>query len=676
MSALNENQKRAIYFAFRDIDRQLSDMESTLSEAERPSVFSGIVNDLAPTEIRVLRDYFARIRSAMIACLKASEIALDNRQSSLRWAIQTRLMFIRLPLEEISPKRLQGYGAIESAGADEVLKCQDEVGRFIDRAAMFVRQGLGRDVGERLARLDAATADVETLKLLEQVTTKWGLIEFRPQLDTIARRYEKPRFEIAVFGRVSSGKSTLLNHLAGTDVLPVGVTPITAVPTRMERGDQPECIVSFAESDPARIELSRLREYASEEGNPGNHRHVTDIIVRLPSPRLRHGVTFVDTPGVGSLALAGAAETYAYLPRCDLGVVLIDASSAPNEEDLAIVRRLYEAGVPAQILLSKVDLVPPAERQKFVEYVRDQLRRHFEIELPIYPISSVGADEQLLTQWYDQQIEPLLERARELAHTSLRRKIAALRESVLATLETMKERPREESLFEIANQAKEVLDSADKAARDAKAQAWNWLESDHGLVETVVRDAARELVRSNGSASKNDPIRAALGLGLSARAQQALSLIEDLKRKLGDALSKLNEAGLGIPIDATSVTNLQISGMPDMDLTQVRFNGRLSRPWWADMAPTVAMAVSRRSMRHRVGSTVAEAVGQYDHQLQLWLRRAVGSLVDAYETQAGVIREHLRRLESDLNTSASGRHEETLIGDLEKLRGAGEPLKI
>jgi hypothetical protein len=60
------------------------------------------------------------------------------------------------------------------------------------------------------------------------------------------------------------------------------------------------------------------------------------MLVKLPSPRLREGIAFVDTPGVGSLALAGGAETVAYLPRCDLGVVLVVAVTTLNHEDLAL----------------------------------------------------------------------------------------------------------------------------------------------------------------------------------------------------------------------------------------------------------------------------------------------------------------------------------------------------
>ena len=143
---------------------------------------------------------------------------------------------------------------------------------------------------------------------------------------------------------MSCGKSSFLNYLAGMDALPVGVTPVTAVPTRLAYGDAPLVIVSFAETQSRSIGLEQLREYVSEEGNPGNAKHVTGVLVKLPSPRLREGIVFMDTPGVGSLATGGAAETIAYLPRCDLGLLLIDGASTPNQEDLALLRRALRGG--------------------------------------------------------------------------------------------------------------------------------------------------------------------------------------------------------------------------------------------------------------------------------------------------------------------------------------------
>ena len=220
-------------------------------------------------------------------------------------------------------------------------------------------------------------------------------------------------------------------------MLPVGVTPVTAVPTRLVRGDAPSATVYFAEYGPRNVDPKELAEYASEERNRGNHKHVTGITVEIPSRRLREGVVLVDTPGIGSLAASGSAETFAYLPRCDLSVVLIDAGSTLNEEDLSLLRDLYEGGIPAQVLLSKADLLTAEDRQRVLQYIRDQLRQQLNLDVAIHPVSVVGEDAALLDRWFEKEIEPLWEQQRMLTEESLRRKIARLRESVMAVLQTL-----------------------------------------------------------------------------------------------------------------------------------------------------------------------------------------------------------------------------------------------
>jgi len=96
-----------------------------------------------------------------------------------------------------------------------------------------------------LRRLEATGLDVDLLRLLEQIVTRNGLIEFRPRIDALAARHEDDSFELALFGRVSSGKSSLLNALLNTDVLPVGINPVTAVPTKLRYGLELRAAVAF-----------------------------------------------------------------------------------------------------------------------------------------------------------------------------------------------------------------------------------------------------------------------------------------------------------------------------------------------------------------------------------------------------------------------------------------------
>jgi GTP-binding protein EngB required for normal cell division len=499
-------------------------------------------------------------------------------------------------------------------------------------------------------------------------------VEFRPVLDAIVRRLEAPQFEIAVFGRVSSGKSSLLNHVAGMDVLPVGVTPITAVPTRLVRGNEAAAVISFAEIEPRRIDVGQVRDYASEEGNPGNHKHVTNLLVQLPSPRLREGVVLVDTPGIGSLALGGSAETFAYLPRCDLGVVLVDAASALNQDDLRLLRALYEAGVPAQVLISKADLLSPADRERMTGYLREHLRRELDLDLPVHPVSTVGPHEALLTQWFEREIEPLWDRHRALTEASLRRKIAHLRESVVAVLETLLARQRGDARDGRAGAdvgaARRLLDAADGTVREARGRLRDWTADEPALVEVILRDAARAATARTGDAAEpteNRVFRVVQDV-LTERSRIAHQFVRGLQQTFGRTLEALRQTAPLADADPAAIYDLVFSGLPAPDPSSLRASCPNPRPWWAAVFPPAAAWAARRTLEKELAPALREYVALYDRQLHAWLKASVGQVIDLYESQAEVFREQVRRLTVEGNGTDTAMDTRQLSADLQELQ--------
>ena len=424
---LNSAQTLHLLTSAQYADKLFSEIESVLFASKSNSPFRKYQNSLSPAQIKIVEDYLARIRLQLVHVLQTQGIRLPEPQFESVHSIRTKLAFVRLAFDDCTPKRMRGYGEVSESKARDLNGLVEEMVSAIEKLDSYLAQGLGQDFQGRLERLERNSGDeVTTMKTLERIINDHGLVEFRSMLSIIIDRLESKSFEIALFGRVSSGKSSLLNSIVQSEILPVGVNPVTAVPTRLIYGPTPRLIVKYADKNPEQFETSELSKFVTEQHNPANLKHVTQVVVELPSPRLSDGVVFVDTPGLGSLATSGAAETLAYLPRCDLGVVLIDAGSTLTEDDLSTIRALYEAGVPVSVLLSKSDLLALDDQARSLTYISQKIASELGLHLSVHPVSVQPTHAVCLDDWLKRDILPLYGRHQQLMQESMRRKIGSI----------------------------------------------------------------------------------------------------------------------------------------------------------------------------------------------------------------------------------------------------------
>jgi len=341
---------------------------------------------------------------------------------------------VEVALEEIAPERLTGYGSVPEALVKPLRGGIQEMKGIVRQIASYLSQRSDADLSSRLLRLSDTEPDSGLLRELGSIIDRHGLIEFRASLSQLVEKIETPAYEIAFFGRVSAGKSSLLNRIIGIDLLPTGVTPITAVPTRIKNGAASELLVWTADGKRAEYGIDRLADFVTETKNPGNEKHVTRLLVAIPLPILPNEVVLVDTPGLGSLALEGATETLAYLPRCDLGVVLVDASSNLHSDDVATVDTLRAASVPVLVVLSKVDLLTEEDRERLLDYTRTQLAHQLGAEIDVAPLSTRPELAGLLKEWIENQIAPRVADAQRLSRESIQRKTRSLGQRVFHAL--------------------------------------------------------------------------------------------------------------------------------------------------------------------------------------------------------------------------------------------------
>ncbi len=434
---LNEAQQRRLLVSCQYIDKLLGSIENALHSASSLSPFPRYVVDVTPAQARVLEDHIRRIRTQLLHALDWQCMKPEPPEIPVTRAITTDLAFIDIAIEELRPSYMRGSGAVPEDAVAELNGVVHELRSIVQSMNHYVRQELGINLESRLRKLEATGYNVALLRLIEELITRHGLVEFRARIDSLASRLEDNNLEVALFGRVSSGKSSLLNALLNTNVLPVGINPITAVPTRLTYGPAVRAAITFGSGREEEVTLDELAKLVTEQGNPGNLRNVVRAVVEVPSPRLKQGIVLVDTPGLGSLARRGAAETLAYLPSCDLALFLLDAGTSLNDEDIGTLRLLYEAGIPAIVLLSKADLLAPGDLHQTTGYIQEQLHAELGLGTSVHAVSSLPERTVLLDHFFECELLPRFEQARALRNSSIARKIGALRDSVAAALTTI-----------------------------------------------------------------------------------------------------------------------------------------------------------------------------------------------------------------------------------------------
>lgn len=184
------------------------------------------------------------------------------------------------------------------------------------------------------------------------------------------------RFQLAVVGQFKRGKSTLLNALLQIDVLPVGIVPLTALPTFIIWSDAPSLKWRF---DDGRVDRwsghnldelrRRLTDLVTETGNPLNEKKVTAVELGLPSPLLADGLVLIDTPGIGSLARHNTEVATAALPECDAALFVLSPDPPMTKTELIYLRRVRANAALVIPVLNKVDTVGDEDRTELIAYL-------------------------------------------------------------------------------------------------------------------------------------------------------------------------------------------------------------------------------------------------------------------------------------------------------------------
>jgi GTPase Era involved in 16S rRNA processing len=286
--------------------------------------------------------------------------------------------------------------------------------------------------------LDAAANCIARPSLSEAKTLE--------RLGSLRERLATERFQLAVLGQFKRGKSTVLNALLGRSVLPIGVIPVTAIPTFLEPAAALMIRVTYVSGKTEEFapkSTDELREklttFVTEEANPRNVLNVARVGVFLPAELLERGVVLIDTPGVGSTHRHQTAAADAVLPECDAALLVVSADPPITEIEIEYLARIRQTVARLIVVLNKVDLIEVHEREKAATFLRNALLNHgLDPFTPIFCFSArdalrtqeSGDTEALAASGFAELekhlVQFLANEKRETLHAAIARKAAAL----------------------------------------------------------------------------------------------------------------------------------------------------------------------------------------------------------------------------------------------------------
>lgn len=219
-------------------------------------------------------------------------------------------------------------------------------------------------------------------------------------IDQALAQYRAETFQLAVIGKAKRGKSTLINALLGRRddlVAPIDRLPASSAITRFSWSERESATVVHRDGRRQAIAYEQVRQYATEEANPGNAKGVDLIEVTGPFPGLERDLVLVDTPGAGSLHEYHDALLHGFIPRADAVIFLTTVRMPLDRDELELLHRVRAADVrKIAFAINMMDKVDGSRAGDVEDAVTHNLRLLAEVGLTtarLYRISGKRAYE-------------------------------------------------------------------------------------------------------------------------------------------------------------------------------------------------------------------------------------------------------------------------------------------
>lgn len=202
----------------------------------------------------------------------------------------------------------------------------------------------------------------------------------KERLDALTETVTYGFYTVLVLGEFKRGKSSFVNALLGTSLLPMDVLPETATVHILRYAETPYLRVRYRDGRMVDGEVSEayLRRFSANTPNNDAH-EVRQIEIGYPIELLRGHIELVDTPGVADLDDLRTDVTYGILPQAHAVIFLLDANAPLTESERVFIKeRIIPQGIRhIFFIVNKYDCVDEEEDADFLTDIERRIRAVF-----------------------------------------------------------------------------------------------------------------------------------------------------------------------------------------------------------------------------------------------------------------------------------------------------------
>ena len=179
---------------------------------------------------------------------------------------------------------------------------------------------------------------LKKINALESLIQEIDELDFSEEQDNLARlknRIDSPKFEIAVIGEFSTGKSSFINALLQQDLLPATYRPTTNQVMKIQH-DESSSKVSIdgegSEDNSLPLNKENIKKLATDTD--------ASLVINTSIPAPMDQFVIYDTPGVNDPASLSEEIIFDLLGKVDVIIFMMRADSALKDMEIDFIKKL------------------------------------------------------------------------------------------------------------------------------------------------------------------------------------------------------------------------------------------------------------------------------------------------------------------------------------------------